>query len=203
MKWATLLLLVLLSCHESPWMMSRTASANGLTQAFQPEIAILFETFYRHSYVANRCGENIENFLWSLEERGLLTRDAKLIRIKNLGGSLFGLVNAEFAREATRLGPGETNWGFHVAAEIEGLIYDFDFGNRPEIVSIANWIDRQWLIENPQPDPGYYRVGREQKANAYQVEQFDAKTYLTTQRNRMEASRIRKTSLGAWRATVR
>jgi len=196
-------LLPLVALLSSPLFAPGTAAANAPIQALEPETAILFDQFFRHRYVANRCGDNTENFLQSLDDRGLLPRNAKLVRIKNLGGSLFGLVNAEFAREATRLGPGETNWGFHVAAEIDGMIYDFDFGNRPEIVSIANWIDRQWLIENPQPYPAYYRVGREEKSNTYQVELFDARTYLNTHGNRMNASRIQKTTLGAWRATVR
>jgi hypothetical protein len=161
-----------------------------------PAIEAVFRDHFENEYIPNKCGQNIENFVRALDAEGLLPASAKIVKLDDeYGGSMFGMLNAEYARNATTRGPGETNWYHHVVAEIDGKIYDFDFGNQPEIITTREWLDRQWLQENENPYPAFYRVGRKAKLK-YNVQFFDAARYLSS---RLQSeSLIRKISLAEW-----
>jgi len=106
--------------------------------------------------------------------------NASIIEIRNSGLSVFGLVNAEYARASgsvnpsypvsgLKFHPGERNWHNHVILESEGIIYDFDFGNSPQPITTSAYIEKMFLNEKTREEGGEFFVGREEKIQTYQV----------------------------------
>lgn len=132
-----------------------------------PEMTRLFSDTYGSNYVARQCYQNVVRLLQLAEKQRLNINNANLLRITNKGFSALGLVNAEFAR--SKLSPTETNWEFHAVLELDGLIYDYDFGNRPVVAPVKEYFEKMFLNEKPQGAPSSFYVGREGKLRDYEV----------------------------------
>ena len=161
MRFAVILLFVFIS------------SAYG---SFDEEFVRSFESGYSPS----KCGPNITSFVKRLKSSGEDVSEAKVLTISNKGFSLFLLINAEFGRR-TRLDangnleqPGQQNWYHHVILENKGKIYDFDFGNYPEVLSVKDYFEKMFLNESEVNTHPAHKVGREIKLKDYEIKVFNA-----------------------------
>jgi len=145
-----------------------------------PELLRLFKIDFKQIYVQNQCGQNILNFLKRAENSGLNVYNANILEISNKGFSLFGLINAEYAREAGRVNPnssqdgfrqspGERNWYHHVVLELDEEIYDFDFGNQPSVLSKELYFEKMFLNDKTISEGGEHYIGREEKLKTYEI----------------------------------
>jgi hypothetical protein len=145
-----------------------------------PELEKLFKNDFKKNYIQNQCGSNILNFLKRAEASGMNLYNANILEISNKGFSLFGLINAEYAREAGRLNPnssqdglrqlpGESNWYHHVVLELDGEIYDFDFGNRPSVLAKEYYFEKMFLNDKKKSEGGEHYIGREEKMKTYEI----------------------------------
>jgi len=134
------------------------------------ELSAQFSRTFTTNYVAGQCGDNVIGLVERSEDRRLNLNTARILEITNVGFSVFGLINAEFARGKGRQGaPGETNWYHHVVLEKDGLIYDYDFGNTPAVTPIAKYFEKMFLVEKKKAEGGDFYVGREEKLKTYQI----------------------------------
>jgi len=106
------------------------------------------------------------------------TPELRLVTIKNEGLSVFGMVNAEVARNWNKAGPveRESNWYHHIVLlDEDGMVYDFDFTIKPTIVPIDEYIERMFLEEPECEKPafGEFCGGRENKLDGYSLESID------------------------------
>lgn len=134
--------------------------------------------FYTH-YQEGKCGLNILGLITRAQEQGLDVSNAHIIEITNKGFSVFGLVNVEYARGAGRLNPnpdsgfrnlpGERNWYHHVVLELNGQIYDFDFGNTPAVTTVSDYFEKMFLEEKTKDQGGDFYVGRDEKQKNYKL----------------------------------
>lgn len=170
------------------------------------EMVNLFtKSFYTH-YESGRCGDNIIGLLSEAHEQGIDISKARILEISNKGYSVFGLLNVEFARESGRRNPdypnsglanlpGERNWYHHVVLEHNGLIFDFDFGNTPSVVSVADYFEKMFLIEKKREEGGNFYVGREEKLNKYAIVNHSAEAVIEARRNNMASPKAEDVKL--------
>jgi hypothetical protein len=150
-----------------------TASAgSSLTDVFT-------KTFYT-SYESGQCGDNILGLLLKADAEGVDIRSTRIVEMINVGHSVFGLVNAENARNQGRPNrsfpsyglerlPGEKNWYHHWVLEQDGLIYDFDFGNTPAVTPALTYFEKMFLTDLKESEGGKFSPGREEKLKNYQI----------------------------------
>ena len=138
----------------------------------------LFEERFYSNYISGKCGDNITSFVAEAKKNKYDLHNASIIEITNAGFSVFGLLNVEFARESGRLNPefpasgfrnlpGERNWYHHVIFEKDGYIYDFDFGNAPQVTPRDDYFEKMFLNEKRKSEGGEFYVGREGKLKDY------------------------------------
>jgi hypothetical protein len=146
----------------------------------EPVLYRQFKTEFHKNYVQNQCGSNILGFLSRAESQGQRVYNAHILEITNKGFSLFGLINAEFARGAGRFNPnqandgirnlpGETNWYHHVVLELDGYIYDFDFDNYPVVLPVKAYFEKMFLNDIKKSEGGDQYIGRDEKLKTYEV----------------------------------
>ena len=146
--------------------------SEALTQQFRGE-------FY-NQYRAGKCGQNVMELAERAAANGINISNARVLQIRNVGFSVFGLVRAEFARGSGPLAnspqphgirwyPGGTNWQFHAVLELDGLIYDFDFGNEPKVLRVAEYFEQMFLNEKENNPRAMFYVGRDEKLSKYEV----------------------------------
>jgi hypothetical protein len=133
-------------------VMSFGSAVAGASSVLKQEFG---STYYTH-YRAGRCGENTAD----LAKRGLAVgvdlSGAYAVVITN-GGYMLSTTYRRGAGEklATpvhdiKFSPGIANFYFHVALLKDGEIYDFDFGNHPEVMPIKDYIRRMFWEEHPK-----------------------------------------------------
>jgi hypothetical protein len=146
----------------------------------EPILYRQFKSEYQKYYVENQCGSNILGFLTRAESKGLRVFNAHILEITNKGFSLFGLINVEYARGAGRMNPdqtskgmrnlpGENNWYHHVVLELDGYIYDFDFGNSPMVLPVKAYFEKMFLNDLKESEGGQHYVGRVEKLKTYEI----------------------------------
>lgn len=150
-----ILLFLTLSSIETAW------SSPALKREFS-------ETFYTH-YEAGKCGENIAALAQRALAKGVDLRGAQAIVITNSGY----LFSTTYRRDAgaklstpignIRFAPGIKNFYFHVALLKDGEIYDFDFGNHPEVLPAKEYIRRMFWEEPAVIDVLFFDRLRERK----------------------------------------
>lgn len=137
----------------------------------------LFEIHYHDHYEERRCGENAMGFIEDANRKLGLAKDLYLVMIEDKGFSNFGMVQAEMARWPAR--PGRTqdmNWGYHAfVMDKSGNVYDFDYGPRPTITGIRQYLETMFIedseCKNPRarPSAGDTCIKRETRLDEYQV----------------------------------
>ena len=136
---------------------------------------------YYSDYKAQQCQENIRRFIKAAKEAGYDFSYAKVIVLRNKGISALGQVNARFARSSNmNISPRERNWRFHVFLERDGLIYDFDYSNQPQILSVKDYFEKMFF--NPK-GINRFKITKEEKLNEYTIELYNAYEYLKRQEN--------------------
>lgn len=157
-----------------------------------PALRQEFRQTYTSHYVATKCGDNILGLIGRAENKGIDMSDANILIIENKGFSVFGMVNAEYARGIRRDGkPSETNWFHHIILEKDGLIYDFDFSNNPEILSVKDYFEKMFLQEKTKEQGGEHYVGRDEKLKTYKITVKPAlETYEARQNRRVSPDGI-------------
>lgn len=146
-----------------------TASAHASPKTLA-ELERLFENRFSTHYQRGRCGTNIQGLVQAAKSEGLNMSSAKVLSIENVGGTVFGLVNAEYTRSSRATGkPSESNWYHHVVLEFACHIFDFDFGNTAQVLPMQEYFERMFLAEDPNATPAYFTVGRAKKLSDYEV----------------------------------
>lgn len=109
-------------------------------------------TFYTH-YVEGKCGRNTAALIERALAKGADMTGARVIVVTN-DGYHFSTTHRRNAGDkletplpGIRFSPGIKNFFFHVLLEKDGLIYDFDFGNEPAVVSLEEYIRRMFWEE--------------------------------------------------------
>jgi len=134
------------------------------------ELKQLFSASFSTYYVEAKCGENILGLIQRADNKKINLNTANILEISNVGFSVFGLLNAEYARAGGRHGaPGERNWYHHVVLEMDGFIYDFDFGNTPNITTTKKYFEQMFLDDKRKSEGGEFYVGREEKLKYYEI----------------------------------
>ena len=157
------------------------AKAASVDQVF----ASTFYSGYRDGY----CGDNILNLVKRSNEAGADVSRAKILTITNKGTTVFGMVNAEYVRNKGRIltqptpeglkwAPGEANWYHHVVLELDGEIYDFDFGNKPVVAGVQAYFDKMFIDERPKDQGGKFFADPGDKLADYEIETLSAQDYL-------------------------
>jgi hypothetical protein len=170
------------------------------------EVKKIFESTFIDYYVAARCGDNIMRLVNAIDEARLDLYPAKIITIENGGFSVFGMVNAEYARQGGRLNPnaaqdgfrnlpGERNWYHHVILDYDGYIFDYDFGNHAQVLKTKAYMEKMFLDEKTRSEGGEFFVGREEKLKKYKITILEALTTLQARRNRERSPEGVKTTL--------
>lgn len=155
-----------------------TPALAGKTAMAAPDLTSLFNDHYHNHYEERRCGDNALGFIEDANRKTGAAKDLYLVMIEDKGFSNFGLVQAEMARWPAR--PGRTqdmNWGFHaIVMDRSGNVYDFDYGSKPTITGIRNYLENMFLNDNecllPPPrraSAGETCVPRETRLRDYQV----------------------------------
>lgn len=172
-----------------------------------PEMSRLFGQTFTSNYVPGRCGDNIFRLVSAADNKGLNYYNANILIIENLGLSVFGMLNVEWARLSGALDPaypatspfrslpGERNWYHHIVLEMDGVIYDYDFGNTPQVLSKADYFDKMFLKELKKDQGGKFYVGLKEKLTYYQVEVIDAREALRAKQTRIPQPKGVKMSL--------
>ncbi len=125
--------------------------------AADPILKREFESTYYTHYKEGKCGENTRELAKRALAKGARISSARVYHITN-GGYILSTV---FRRDSgqrlpsplitpvgeIRSEPGIKNFYFHVVLEHEGDVYDFDFGNVPEVVSAKDYIRRMFWEE--------------------------------------------------------
>jgi hypothetical protein len=118
-----------------------------------PALVAEFSESFSSGYREGRCGQNIADLLKRAQGKGIDIRGANVAVITN-NGYLLTTTHARNSGEKLanpqtefRFAPGINNFYFHVALEKEGQIYDFDFGNSPQVVSTKEYIRRMFWEE--------------------------------------------------------
>ena len=62
--------------------------------------------------------------------------------------------------------------------ENKGKIYDFDFGNYPEVLSVNDYFEKMFLKESDVNTHPAHKVGREIKLKDYEIKVFNAEELL-------------------------
>lgn len=160
--------------------------------------SLFADSFHSH-YKKGRCGDNILELVKRAQENDINLKDAKILEIVNKGNSVLGLVNVEYAREGGRVDPnslnmkpyryfaGERNWYHHVVLELDGFIFDFDFDNRPRVVSVREYFEVMFFEEKRENDGGSFYVGRDEKLRDYEITSKNALLTLKARIHKKEA----------------
>lgn len=164
--------------------------------ASTPSLEQIFtEGFYSSEhYESGKCGVNIMNLLERAEQAGVDISRAHILEITNKGFTGFGLVTAEHVRQRGRLNPdypasglrylpGNMNWDFHAVLELDGNIYDYDFGNEPQVVSIPEYFEKMFLSLAPNRT-GMVYADRAEKLKDYEVKRLPGKETIAARRER-------------------
>lgn len=145
----------------------------------------IFSSSFISGYQSNRCGANIMALIDRADQAGVDLSRANILELRNNGNTVFGMLNAEYARNQGKLlpqptsdgmkfEPGETNWEFHVVLELDGEIFDFDFGNKPVVANVQDYFDKMFLEEQK----GKFNVMPGQKLADYKVIVISAQDYI-------------------------
>jgi hypothetical protein len=173
-------------------------------------LSALFNRTFTTNYVSGRCGENILRLVTDADRAGINFYNAKIIQLENKGFSVFGMLNVEMARESGRLNPaypasstfrnlpGERNWYHHVVLEMDGLIFDYDFGNAPKIIPVADYFEQMFLKEKTKAEGGEFYVGREEKLKTYKINIIDAQATLRAREQRQRSPEGEVMTLGEY-----
>lgn len=186
------------------WAMKITLLFLLLTQATLAFAGLKdqFTKTYGSHYVEGKCGLNILNLLDRSEADGDDIYNAHVLEITNEGFSVFGLVNAEWARGAAARGtqPGERNWYHHVVLEDDGLIYDFDFANEATVLPVKEYFEKMFLEEKKGDgwSSGTFYVGREDKLKTYKIVVRPGKETLEAHRSRKPSPEKQTLKLGEY-----
>ena len=160
-------------------------------------LQVLFESTFMSSYEEGRCGDNITGLIQKAHRQGMDLTRANVLMISNKGFSLFGLINVEYARSSGRLNPdypelsefrnlpGERNWYHHVILEMDGFIFDYDFGNMPVVLSVGEYFEQMFLDEESRPQDRISRIGRAEKLKGYEVEVVKAMDIIKAREQRI------------------
>ncbi len=150
------------------------------------ELIKLFQASFNTHYEEARCGDNILGLIHRADLQKINLNNANILEITNQGFSVFGMLNAEYARASGRHGaPGERNWYHHVVLEMDGLIYDFDFGNTPQVTTTQKYIEQMFLNDKRKSEGGEFYVGREEKLKYYEITVKPALETMHARRNRV------------------
>ena len=154
-------------------LLSMLFSLNSLASS---EFTRLFNELYYTEYRAQRCGENIRELLTYADAKSLDITDAEVLVLRNKGLSVFGQVNALYARTPSlQYSANERNWRFHVFLIKGNFIYDFDFGNKPEVSTIDQYFQKMFLNSEAR---SRFNVDPEQKKDDYLIEFYNPLEYL-------------------------
>jgi len=168
--------LALMKLHRLSLLAALTLCTVSQTQALaNPSLKPLFEDRFRTAYAPGRCADNILRLLVAARAAKIPLEHSRVLFIENLGGSLFGYLNVELARDEAD--PRERQWSYHVVLEHGGMIFDFDYTNQPRVDTIATYFERMFLDEDPKPLNGFY-VGRKWKLKEYGIQIHPALNYL-------------------------
>lgn len=144
-----------------------------------PEMKRLFTDTFNSNYKPADCYYNIVRFLDLAEKSKININNANILYITNEGTSMFGHVRAEHTRG--RNGPEDRNWYFHAVLEMDGLVYDYDFGITPRVVSVHEYFKVMFLSEKEPAVRDFRFIGPERKKEDYEIKIIDG---LTELRNR-------------------
>ena len=100
----------------------------------------LFTHSFNTLYESNRCGENVLAFTQLAAQHGLVTPQSYILQITHRGGTELDPVWGLKAR-----GEGLKRWMFHAVFESDGLIFDFDFGDQPRVVSVQQYFHEMFV----------------------------------------------------------
>lgn len=160
------------------------------------ELIKMFQDSYVTNYVSGRCGDNIRGLVSRADAKRLNLNQANVLIIENKGFTLMGMINVEHARGSRRHGePGPTNWFHHVVLEKDGLIYDFDFGSSPSVVSVKKYFEKMFLSDKKGEGSTIDYVNPESKLQDYEVEIINSIDIINAQRNRVATPEGKKMRL--------
>lgn len=147
-----------------------------------PEMKALFTQTFNSHYKAADCFYNVVRLLELAEKNKININNANILYITNEGTSMFGHVKAEHTRGRT--GVGDRNWYFHAVLEMDGLVYDYDFGITPRVVSVQEYFTVMFLSEKTSARPDFRYIGPERKKEDYAVKIIDGLTELRSRSTR-------------------
>lgn len=148
-----------------------------------PQLAEEFKSTWVSGYKAGQCGQNIMDLLNRAQAKGIDVSNARIVSFNNDGYLLSVMhrrgagVPLEKPIGDIRSAPGIRNFYFHAVLEKDGLIYDYDFGNEPQIVPIQDYI-RRMFWEEPFPKQKYIIYDPLKEREDYLIEFISAKDYL-------------------------
>jgi hypothetical protein len=150
----------------------------------QASPSTIFSKFYAQNYRAGQCGANVLSFLQEIQDEEGNLDGWKIAFVKNRGLSVFGMVNAEQARDESFGRPAvrEKNWYHHAfAIDGQGYVYDFDYLTSPKRMKFKPYIEHMFLDEEEclSGGSGLFCAGRNVKLNDYQIELMDAEQALS------------------------
>lgn len=148
------------------------------------ELIKMFTGSFTTNYVSGRCGDNITGLATRADAKRINLNNANILIVENKGNNTFGMINVEMARGALRNGPGPMNWYHHVMLEKDGLIYDYDFTNAPQVVGIKAYFLNMFLSDKRGVGMPTDYVNPEEKLNDYEVEIIPAYDMLNARRAR-------------------
>lgn len=131
----------------------------------------LFTETFTSNYSARDCFNNIVRLLEMAEKRKININNANILRMTNEGTSVFMHIKAEHARGIKA--PEDKSWYFHAVLEMDGLIYDYDFGQTPSVLPVSAYFDKMFFSEVMKFPGDFKYVGAERKKEDYQVEILD------------------------------
>lgn len=160
------------------------------------ELIKMFKDSYTTHYVSGRCGDNITGLVTRADTNRINLNQANILIIENKGFSVMGMVNVEYARGVRRDGkPGPMNWFHHVVLEKDGLIYDYDYGSTPQVVSVKSYFDKMFLSDKKGEGSSIDYVNPDEKLKDYEVEILHSMDMLNARRNRVRTPEGKKMRL--------
>jgi hypothetical protein len=115
-------------------------------------VANLFEEFYYSDAISSRhCGQNINNFIKYLAQKGHYHPDIKVLYYDAPGNpwgfSQIVALNARWGKEIA--GSFHSNWVFHVVTVLHGKVYDFSFNDTPRVLPIKRYFEEMLVPKRP------------------------------------------------------
>jgi hypothetical protein len=162
-----------------------------------PGLRSLFEASFRSSYEVRHCGRNIDRFLRSAQAQGLNLQGAHYVKLT--GSGFFELPPLQRrGSSAPGVFMADGLWYFHVILVADGMVFDFDFTNRPRVLPVVDYLREMFVPPGSVVQHWGMTIRYPEIMQSWSAETLSAEDYLESNEVFERHPRKRTLALGQW-----